>query len=180
MPAAPLNWLPAGRPNAFKPVHKPIVELITPSSVKELEAAREIIDEYVGTLPDAVRELEMASGTALPGEFAQPQGILLLAIVDGAVAGCCGLRPLDLSDYPNACEMKRLYVRTAFRGFGLGRQLAEAVMDAARMSQYASIFLDTLDEMESARALYKDLGFREAPAYSHSPLTDAVYLQARL
>jgi predicted GNAT family acetyltransferase len=70
------------------------------------------------------------------------------------VAGCCALRPIDNVDYANAAEMKRLYVRKAFRGFGLGRQLAEAILDAARAAGYHSVLLDTLDEMEAARQLY--------------------------
>ena len=88
------------------------------------------------------------------------------------------LRPLDTADYPNAAEMKRLYVRKAFRGFGLGRQLAEAALDAARAKGYACVLLDTLDEMESARALYADFGFVEIPPYYHNPIPGAHYLKA--
>ena len=97
--------------------------------------------------------------------------------VDGAVAGCCALRPLDNSDYPNAAEMKRLYVRKAFRGFGLGQELAEGTLDAARRAGYACVLLDTLDEMESARALYASLGFEEIPPYYHNPLPGSHYLK---
>ena len=77
--------------------------------------------------------------------------------MDGALAGCCALRPLDSSDYSNAAEMKRLYVRPTFRGLGLGRQLTEGILDAARKAGYSCVLLDTLDDMESARALYEDL-----------------------
>jgi ribosomal protein S18 acetylase RimI-like enzyme len=105
---------------------------------------------------------------------------LLLAIVEGSVAGCCALRPLDAADYPNAAEMKRLYVRKAFRGFGLGRLLAEAIMDSARQLGYASVLLDTLDDMESARALYAELGFEEIPPYYHNPIAGSHYLKADL
>ena len=104
----------------------------------------------------------------------------MLATVDGEVAGCCALRPLDTADYPNAAEMKRLYVRPAFRGFGLGRQLAEATLDAARGAGYACVLLDTLDDMEAARALYEDLGFEEIPPYYHNPIPGAHYLKADL
>ena len=113
----------------------------------------------------------------LPGDYAPPRGALLLAWVDGSPAGCCALRPLDTSDYPNAAEMKRLYVRKAFRGFGLGRHLAEAALDAARQAGYASVLLDTLDDMEAARALYADLGFEEIPPYYHNPVVGAHYLK---
>ena len=100
--------------------------------------------------------------------------------MDGELAGCCALRPLDAADYPNAAEMKRLFVRKAFRGFGLGRQLAEAVLDIARQAGYASVLLDTLDDMEAARALYVELGFQEVPPYYHNPVAGAHYLKASL
>lgn len=116
----------------------------------------------------------------LPGEYAEPRGALMLAFVNGVVAGCCALRPLDSCDYSNAAEMKRLYVRQAFRGMGLGRQLAEAILDAARHAGYACVLLDTLDDMEAARALYEDLGFEEIPPYYHNPHAGAHYLKADL
>ena len=76
--------------------------------------------------------------------------------------------------------MKRLYVRKAFRGFGLGRTLAESILDAARLSDYACVLLDTLDGMESARALYADLGFEEIPPYYHNPVAGSHYLKVDL
>jgi ribosomal protein S18 acetylase RimI-like enzyme len=96
------------------------------------------------------------------------------------MAGCCALRPLDSSDYANAAEMKRLYVRPAFRGLGLGRQLADAALDAARIAGYGSVLLDTLDDMEIARAMYEDLGFKEIPPYYYNPLAGAHYLKVDL
>lgn len=116
----------------------------------------------------------------LPGEYAAPRGALLLAKVGDEVAGCCALRPLDGSDYPNAAEMKRLFVRAGFRRSGLGRQLAEAILDAARAAGYHSVLLDTLDDMESARALYAELGFDEIPPYYHNPIAGAHYLKVDL
>ncbi len=116
----------------------------------------------------------------LPGDYAAPRGFLLLALVDGAAAGCCALRPLDQADYPDAAEMKRLYVRKAFRGLGIGRQLAEAALDAARRAGYGCVLLDTLDDMEAARALYDELGFEEVPPYYHNPIPGAHYLKADL
>ena len=117
---------------------------------------------------------------ALPGDYALPRGNLLLARIDGKLAGCCALRPLDTVDYPNACEMKRLYVRPAYRSLRLGRLLAEAIMDSARMAGYDCILLDTLDDMEAARALYGELGFEEVPPYYHNPIAGAHYLKAEL
>ena len=80
-------------------------------------------------------------------------------------------------DYPNAAGMKRLYLRKSFRRAGLGRQLAEAVLVAARMTGYHCVLLDTLDDMESARALYVELGFAEIPPYYHNPIAGAHYLK---
>jgi ribosomal protein S18 acetylase RimI-like enzyme len=96
------------------------------------------------------------------------------------LAGCCALRLLDNVDYVNACEMKRLYVRPAYRGLGLGRLLAEGILDAARQSGYTSLLLDTLSDMETARALYRELGFEEIPPYYHNPIPGAHYLRVRL
>ena len=155
------------------------VTLLTPSQPHELEAVRAIFREYADSLDVDLCFQDFETELALlPGEYAAPRGHLLLAEVDGAIAGCCALRPMDTADYPNAAEMKRLYVRKAFRGFGLGRQLAEAALDAARQAGYACVLLDTLDEMESARALYGDLGFEEIPPYYHNPIAGAHYLKA--
>lgn len=146
-----------------------------------MEATREIFREYAqGLGVDLCFQQFDAELASLPGDYAGPRGALLLARVDGQVAGSCALRPLDAADYPNAAEMKRLYVRKAFRGFGLGRQLVEAVLDAARQAGYDSVLLDTLDDMEAARALYEELGFEEIPPYYHNPIPGAHYLRARL
>lgn len=154
---------------------------LAPPSASELDAVRSIFREYAAGLGVDLCfqnfEQELAG---LPGEYAAPRGALLLARVDGEVAGCCALRPLDSADYPNAAEMKRLFVRKAFRGFGLGRQLAEATLDAARQAGYACVLLDTLDDMEAARALYEDLGFEDIPPYYHNPIPGAHYLKADL
>ena len=159
----------------------PVIELMTPSGAHELDATREIFREYAHGLGVDLCfqgfEEELAT---LPGDYEPPRGALLLAKVDGAIAGCCALRPLDSSDYPNAAEMKRLYVRKAFRGFGLGRQLVEAILDSARQAGYASVLLDTLDDMEAARALYEDLGFEPIDPYYHNPVPGAHYLKVDL
>ncbi len=146
-----------------------------------LEAVRALFVEYQQSLgvdlcfQNFEQELQ-----ELPGEYAAPMGALLLASVDGEAAGCCALRPLVNTDHVNACEMKRLFVRRAFRGLGLGRQLAERIMDLARQAGYDCVLLDTLDDMESARALYEDLGFVEVAPYYHNPLAGAHYLKAEL
>ena len=157
---------------------QPTIALVTPSTPEDIAAVRQIFTEYAQSLnvdlcfQDFEAELEL-----LPGEYAAPRGALLLAMVDQQVAGCCALRPLDSADDPNASEMKRLYVRPPFRGLGLGRQLTEGILDAARKSGYSCVLLDTLDDMESARALYEDLGFVEIPPYYHNPYAGAHYLK---
>jgi ribosomal protein S18 acetylase RimI-like enzyme len=158
----------------------PLIELAPPAR-DELDAVRAIFREYAeGLGVDLCFQNFEEELAGLPGEYAAPRGALLLARVDGELAGCCALRPLDTADYPNAAEMKRLYVRKAFRGFGLGRQLAEAILDAARQAGYACVLLDTLDDMEAARALYEDLGFEDIPPYYHNPIAGAHYLKADL
>lgn len=159
----------------------PSLQLITPAGPEELAAVRAIFQEYADSLGvDLCFQQFDEELASLPGEYAAPRGALFLASVDGEIAGCCALRPLDTADYPNAAEMKRLYVRKPFRNFGLGRQLAEATLDAAREAGYASVLLDTLDEMETARALYEELGFQEVPPYYHNPIPGAHYLKATL
>ena len=159
----------------------PVIDFIVPQAARELDKLRHIFQEYARSLQvdlcfqDFEREL-----ANLPGDYAAPRGSLLMATVNGELAGCCALRALDTADYPNACEMKRLYVRPAFRGLGLGRDLAERILDAARQLGYHCVLLDTLDEMETARALYQDLGFEEVPPYYHNPLAGAHYLKADL
>lgn len=157
------------------------IELIRPSTAGDLALVREIFTEYAGTLSVDLDfqdfDLELSG---LPGDYAPPRGALLLATVDGLVAGCCALRAMDSSDYTNAAEMKRLFVRKAFRGLGLGRQLAEAILDEARRAGYSCVLLDTLDDMEAARALYEDLGFTEIPPYYHNPHAGSHYLKVEL
>lgn len=159
----------------------PAIHFETPQSPVQLGLVREIFLEYARSLPIDLGFQDFEGELAgLPGEYASPRGTLLTAWVDGKLAGCCALRPLDTVDYPNAAEMKRLYVRKAYRGLGLGRQLAEAILDTARVLGYHSVLLDTLDDMEAARALYVELGFEEIPPYYHNPAAGAHYLKADL
>jgi GNAT superfamily N-acetyltransferase len=159
----------------------PQIALLPVEAGDGIEPAREILREYARSLDvDLCFQNFEAELAALPGEYAAPAGRLLLAHVDGALAGCGGLRALSDVDYANACEMKRLYVRPAFRRFGLGRVLAEALLDEARRAGYSAMLLDTLDEMESARQLYASLGFEEVAPYYFNPIPGAHYLKADL
>jgi len=159
----------------------PRVELVRLDAGPAIEPARELLREYARSLAvDLCFQNFEAELASLPGEYAPPSGRLLLAYVDGALAGCGGLRGLPDTDYANACEMKRLYVRPAFRRFGLGRALAEALLDEARRAGYSAMLLDTLDDMESARGLYTTLGFEEIAPYYFNPIPGAHYLKATL
>lgn len=159
----------------------PAIELRCADTPALLDAAREIFREYAHSLAvDLGFQNFDAELAALPGDYAAPSGQLLLAYVDGELAGCGAMRACIGADDANACEMKRLYVRPAFRRFGLGRRLAQALLDEARRAGYSAMLLDTLDDMEAARELYERLGFEEIPPYYYNPLPGAHYLKAEL
>lgn len=159
----------------------PVVEIKTPVAAEDLAQLKVVFMEYAESLGiDLAFQAFEEELQDLPGDYAEPRGALLMAWVDGAVAGCCALRPLDTVDYPNASEMKRLYVRPAFRRLGLGRQLAENILDKARTAGYDCVLLDTLSSMESARSLYQDLNFVDIPAYYFNPIEGARYLRVKL
>lgn len=159
----------------------PEVQLHTVTNGPLLEEVRALFLDYqadIGidlTFQGFVEEL-----ATLPGAYTPPLGALVVATVDGAAAGCCALRPLFDSDHGNAAEMKRLFVRRAFRGFGLGRQLAEHIMLLAQQAGYECVLLDTLYDMEAARSLYHEMGFVEIAPYYHNPLPGAHYLKRAL
>ena len=159
----------------------PDIQLITPESAEDWQEVRLVLRDYAASLAIDLGfqgfDQELAG---LPGVYAPPGGLILLATVDGAIAGSGAFRPLPDADYPNACEMKRLFVRPAFRRFGLGRVLAQALMDRATEAGYSSMLLDTLDDMEAARSLYESLGFTEVPPFYFNPIPGAHYLKADL
>jgi ribosomal protein S18 acetylase RimI-like enzyme len=159
----------------------PEIRLFEPEGPAQWDEVRAIFREYAQALDIDLSfqdfEAELAE---LPGTYAAPGGVVLLATVDGELAGCGAMRPLPDADYANACEMKRLYVRRAFRRFGLGRLLAQALLDRAVEAGYSSMLLDTLDDMEAARGLYGSLGFEEIPPYYFNPIAGAHYLKADL
>lgn len=145
---------------------------------EDVARARELFEEYAAGLGFSLcfQDFDQELAT-LPGKYAPPAGRLLLACCDDAVAGCGALRPLK----PGICEMKRLYVRPAFRGRHLGRRLAETLMAEAKVIGYASMRLDTIPQkMAEAERLYRGLGFREIPAYYDNPREGVRYFELRL
>lgn len=147
----------------------------------DLQTVRQLFLEYQAGLGiDLCFQGFEAELAELPGAYAPPAGTLLLACVDGEPAGCCAMRPLYNTDHLNACEMKRLFVRPAFRGFGLGRLLVERVLSDGQLSGYTTMLLDTLSDMETARALYQEMGFVEVAPYYHNPIPGAHYLKVDL
>ena len=158
-----------------------VISLISPDTPQAWNAARDILRDYSASLQIDLNFQDFDNELAgLPGQYAAPGGGLLLACVDGTVAACGGFRNLPDVDYPNACEMKRLYVRPAFRHFGLGRLLAQALMDRATQAGYSAMLLDTLSDMEAARGLYESLGFEAVPPYYFNPIPGAHYLKVEL
>jgi putative acetyltransferase len=147
----------------------------------DLQTVRQLFLEYQAGLGiDLCFQGFDAELAELPGAYAPPAGTLLLACIDGEPAGCCAMRPLYNTDHLNACEMKRLFVRPAFRGFGLGRLLVERVLSDGQLSGYTTMLLDTLSDMETARALYQEMGFVEVAPYYHNPIPGAHYLKVDL
>jgi GNAT superfamily N-acetyltransferase len=114
--------------------------------------------------------------SGLPGGYAPPRGRLLLAWVGGRTAGCVALREIDA----DTCEMKRLYVRPTFRGKGVGRALAQRVIDEARSIGYRRMRLDAIENMREAVALYRSLGFVEIAPYRFNPFEGALFLEVSL
>ncbi len=157
------------------------ISLVTPDDDELLGIARGLVREYANSLGiDLEFQNFDAELAGLPGPYLPPHGHLMLAFVDGDLAGCGAFRRLADVDYANACEMKRLYVRPAFRRFGLGRLMAQALLDEARRAGYSVTLLDTLDDMEAARNLYTSLGFEGIPPYYFSPIAGSHYLKAVL
>lgn len=159
------------------------MKIVQAVSVNQIEAVRRLFEEYAASLGFSLCfqgfDKELAN---LPGEYAEPEGRLLLAYLDYEQtsylpAGCVALRKLE----PGICEMKRLYVNPGSRGEGVGRALAERVIAEARAIGYRRMRLDTVaDKMQAAVAMYRTLGFREIPPYRENPMEHTLYMELEL
>ena len=148
-----------------------ITEVKTPEHV---ETARKLFKEYADSLGFDISfqnfEKELAE---LPGDYSPPEGRLYLAFERARPAGCIALRKISDSD----CEMKRFYVCPLFRGKGVGKRLAAAVIGEARQMGYKRMLLDTVPSMKRAIVLYRALGFKPIPPYRHNPVAGASFME---
>ena len=160
-----------------------------PSAVKDFDFQQAKSPEQLATVRELLLEYAQSLGfrlcfqsfddeiAGLPGDYVPPEGRLLLATSDGQAAGCVALHKLD----DEVCEMKRLYVRPQFRGKGLGKALAERVINEARAIGYKKLRLDTVEPvMRTAVAMYRQLGFREIAPYRPNPIEGALYMELGL
>ncbi|PZO53170.1 MAG: GNAT family N-acetyltransferase [Alphaproteobacteria bacterium] len=144
----------------------------------DLPAITQLFRAYAASLPiDLGYQGFDGELQSLPGKYAPPHGALLIARdADGAALGCVAMRPLE----DGVCEMKRLYVAPEGRGQGLGKQLAHAIIEAARAAGYREMRLDTLNSMHDAQTLYRALGFVEIGAYYDTPIEGTVFMSLAL
>ena len=154
----------------------PTVGLVRPDSLELWDAARRLVEEYAASLDVDLGfqdfEHEIAS---LPREYGPPDGAFLLADREGVFLGCVALRK-----WGEGCEMKRLYVRPEGRGLGVGRVLAESIIDEARRLGYERMLLDTLPSMSKAQGLYAALGFRPVAPYRYNPVPGTTFMELKL
>jgi putative acetyltransferase len=154
-----------------------MLEIFDAHTPAQVDAIRELFLEYAGSLEiDLCFQNFREELETLPGAYTPPDGGLLLARSDRAAAGCVAFRKIESA----TCEMKRLYVRPAFRGKGLGRALALAAIRHARKSGFGTMLLDTLRSMKSAIQLYESLGFARIEPYYHNPSGCALFMELDL
>ncbi len=154
-----------------------MVKFVQAEFGEDLCQVRQLFTEYAASLDFDLCfqnfEDELAE---LPGEYAPPDGRLLLALCETHIAGCVALRKLT----GGICEMKRLYVRPEFRGKGIGRGLAVAIIDEARKIGYSRMRLDTVPSMKEAIALYQSLRFKSIEPYRYNPIECTMFMELTL
>lgn len=155
-----------------------MLEIIQAETPDQIAATRELFREYEAWLGlDLCFQGFEAELASLPGKYAMPDGRLLLAYSDDKLAGCIALRRLD----DGICEMKRLYVRDAFRGHRIGVTLIERIMADARDIGYTKMRLDTYPpKMGKAVSLYEAHGFISIPPYYDNPHSDVLFMELTL
>lgn len=157
-----------------------MVEILPATSAAQIGEARQLFEEYAESLGFSLCfqgfDKELAG---LPGDYAPPQGRLLLVQVDGRVAGCVALHAFG--GVEGACEIKRLFVRPEFRGQRVGKELMDAVLREASEIGYRRMLLDTVaGKMDKAIAMYREYGFREIPGYRENPVEGVIYMELGL
>ena len=154
-----------------------MIKIISAESNEHLSIVRELFIEYATSLGFSLCFQDFDKELAeLPGEYAPPNGCLLLALDDTDAIGCVALRKLD----EGICEMKRLYVKPSGRGNGLGKLLVKAVIDEAIKIGYKKMRLDTVPKMKEAITLYRLIGFNEIEPYRENPIEGALYMELDL
>lgn len=152
-------------------------ETVLPDTVELVNQTKELFIEYANSLNFSLCfqgfDEELAG---LPGEYSPPSGRLILACDDGKLAGCVALHRID----DNVCEMKRLYLRPEFRKKGIGRRLANTIIEIALEIGYAKMRLDTVPSMKEAILLYHSLGFAEIGSYRPNPVPGAIFMEMEL
>jgi ribosomal protein S18 acetylase RimI-like enzyme len=160
-----------------------IHEAVTPDEIEMIRSLMRAYASYLAANPGGAanicienfeRELE-----GLPGQYAKPDGILLLASADGIAAGCCAVRPIRKDRVPErGCEMKRLWVGQGFRGLGLGKKLIEAALRYSSEAGYEAMYLDTVPAaMPEANRMYSAMGFEKVGRYNNNLVEDVVFFR---
>jgi ribosomal protein S18 acetylase RimI-like enzyme len=154
-----------------------VLKILDAQAGENLESVRKLFEEYADSLNFDLCfqnfDVELAK---LPGEYVPPTGCLLLAMYQNQAAGCVAMRQID----EGVCEMKRLYVRPQFRRNGIGRALAEAVIERAKKAGYSQMRLDTAPTMDTARGLYESMGFKTIGPYRFNPIEGTAFMELML
>lgn len=154
-----------------------MLKIVQAETNEAIQSARLLFEEYAASLDFGLNFQSFDQELAhLPGDYAPPDGRLLLAIYQDQAAGCIALRKLA----EDICEMKRLYIRPQFRNLGIGKALAQALIEEARRIGYARMRLDTVPSMQRARALYEALGFKEIQPYRYNPIPGTAFMEVLL
>ncbi len=149
-----------------------MLNIIEVKSKEQLDEIQKLFREYEAWLGFDLQFQDFEKEvTSLPGKYAPPRGTILMALFNENIAGCIALKPLNES----ICEMKRFFVRQQFQGKGIGKKLAELIVEKAREIGYTKMRLDTHNSFQAAIGIYKKLGFKETSPYYHNPMPDVSY-----